>query len=85
MTKEDYMKLSKERLAELLAERDMLTQAIPNVPKPLSTQVIPNDPRPLCGFGGYCTNPYKDCINCPGVYSPYGTITTTNTSTNTTI
>lgn len=70
MTKEDYMKLSKERLAELLAERD------------ISTQVI-HDPRPLCGFGGYCTNPHRDCVNCPGVYSPYGTITTTSTNTKT--
>ena len=68
MTKEDYMKFSKERLAELLAERDM------------STQVIPNDPRPVCGFGGYCTNPYRDCVNCPGVYSRCDTITTTNTT-----
>ena len=67
MTKEDYMKFSKERLAELLAERYT------------PTQVIPNDPRPLCGFGGYCTNPYKDCVNCPGMYSQCGTITTTNT------
>lgn len=70
MTKEDYMKFSKERLAGLLAERDMPTQ-------------IPNDPRPMCGFGGYCTNPYRDCVNCPGVYSQCNIITKTNTSTNT--
>ena len=47
MTKEDYMKLSKERLAELLAERDAYPSG--NIP-------LPNDTRPLCGYGGYCTN-----------------------------
>lgn len=48
MNKEDYMKLSKERLAELLAKRDMHSPYIaPNSP------AIPDDPRPLCGFGGY--------------------------------
>jgi len=46
MTKEDYMKLSKERLAELLAERDM------------STQVIPNDPRPDYDENKECQNRY---------------------------
>lgn len=63
MTKEDYMKLSKERLAELLAERDLGTM---NNPAPVS----PYDPRPLCGFGGYCTNIHRDCVGCPGVYYP---------------
>ena len=63
MTKEDYMKLSKERLAELLAERDMYSH--PNIP--------PFDPRPLCGYGGYCNNPFRDCIGCPGIHNSIGT------------
>lgn len=77
MNKEDYMKLSKERLAELLAERDMHSPYIaPDNP------AIPNDPRPLCGFGGYCTNPFRDCIGCPSVYTQGVTIvTTTDTKT----
>lgn len=61
MTKEDYMKLSKERLAELLAERDAYPRG--NIP-------LPDDPRPLCGYGGYCTNKFRDCMNCPGIYYP---------------
>lgn len=69
MTKEDYMKLSKERLAELLAERD----AYPSDVIPIN----PHDPRPLCGFGGYCTNKFRDCVNCPGIYTPLSTTTTT--------
>jgi len=66
MTKEDYMKLSKERLAELLAERD-LKPAIP-----ISF--------PGCYGGGVCTNPFHDCINCPRQSSDR--TWATNTSTN---
>lgn len=51
ITKEDYMKLSKERLAELLVERDREPALIAN---------------PKCYEpGGTCTNPQRDCINCP--------------------
>lgn len=75
MTKEDYMKLSKERLAELLAERDAYPSG--NIP-------LPNDPRPLCGYGGYCTNKFRDCVGCPGIYEPLGTrVITTISTTNT--
>lgn len=55
MKKEDYMKLTKERLAELLAERD-------------SQPVIPTiieSPHLTCFEGGPCNNPFHDCINCP--------------------
>lgn len=71
MKKEDYMKLSKERLAELLAERDAYSSG--NIP-------LSNDPRPLCGYGGYCTNKFRDCINCPGIYYPTGISTNITTS-----
>lgn len=83
MTKEDYMKLSKERLAELLVEKDMSMMISRHK---LETNTIPSeyDPRPLCGFGGYCTNPHFDCIGCPGFYSPSGQQFRTNfTSTGT--
>jgi hypothetical protein len=70
MTKEDYMKLSKERLAELLAERD----SKPIIPIPIGAS------RPGCYGGGVCTNPFHDCINCPRQSSDG--IWTTNTSTN---
>ena len=66
MTKEDYMQLSKERLAELLAERDSAENVLRNIP--LQTWQNP------CADPNYpCTNPQMDCINCPrkgsGTYS----------------
>ena len=70
MTKEDYMKLSKERLAELLAERD----SKPVIPISIGTY------HPSCYEGGPCTNPFHDCINCP--HQSSGGTWTTNTSTN---
>ena len=68
MTKEDYMKLSKERLAELLVERD----STPVIPISIGTY------RPSCYEGGPCTNPFHDCINCP--HQDSGGTYTTNTS-----
>lgn len=66
LTKEDYMKLSKERLAELLVERDR---------EPALT--IPIVANPKCYEpGGTCINPQRDCINCPKTYGQ-STITTT--------
>lgn len=68
MTKEDYMALPKERLAELLAEKDMVQQII-------------MQPRPLCYEpGGTCMNPQHDCVNCPktGYMGNYYYTTTTN-------
>lgn len=71
MTKDDYMKLSKERLAELLAERDVQR-----------TLVMPiNYYEPPCFNNGPCTNPFHDCINCPRQFSG-GTYTTTTNGTN---
>ena len=58
LTKEDYMRLKKERLAELLVE---LTSG-PNL---VSIPVIPNEePLRWCD-GTICTNPQMDCIGCP--------------------
>ena len=71
MTKEDYMKLSKERLAELLVERD-------------SQHIIPmivESPRLSCFEGGPCTNPFHDCIGCPRQNT--GDYTTTQTTSTT--
>lgn len=60
MTKEDYMCLPKERLAELLAERDLLGLNI------INERDIPcYDPK------GSCTNPFHDCINCPKFKTSY--------------
>ena len=66
MTKEDYMKLSKERLAELLVERDR---------ESTTTQL---SYHPQCYEpGGICTNPHRDCINCPRTNMATGYWTTT--------
>ena len=68
MTKQDYMRLSKERLAELLAERD-------------AQQPIPNPTLPVSSWGcdgTHCINPFHDCINCPTRFSTGGTISRPN-------
>ena len=66
MTKEDYMKLSKERLAELLANRDSLIDKL--------FMIDNNTPYaiPPCYSGGPCTNPHYDCINCPRKFNSGG-------------
>lgn len=80
MTKEDYMKLSKERLAELNVEKDLLLmhnngyKGNDNYPFPTSNGI------PCFAPGGYCTNPQMDCINCPRSMSGGGTFSSTGTS-----
>ena len=77
MTKEDYMKLPKERLAELLVE--MEKSLLPVIQMPPQT-IIHQEARPLCYEpGGTCTNPQMDCINCPRKNT--GGTWTTNTGT----
>ena len=62
MTKEYYKKLSKERLAELLAERD----AMPPAPVRIEPIVIGGTGNiPCYAPDGICNNPQMDCINCP--------------------
>ena len=73
MTKEDYMKLSKERLAELLAERDNEPWFIPY----LFTPVIQQTQLSCYAPDGICMNPQKDCINCPK-HGNYGLGTSTS-------
>ena len=71
LTKEDYMKLPKERLAELLVERDKPIMYIPFV----------DTPKPSCYEpDGICTNPQMDCINCPRRGHMGNVITTTGTT-----
>lgn len=67
MTKEDYMRLPKERLAELLAERD----AISSIPSNITLQ------HPCYDKDGVCTNPFHDCINCPRQFGGGERYTTT--------
>ena len=72
LTKKDYMRMPKERLAELLVERDEKAFMPPFWPdKPM--RFIPcYEPN------GICTNPHHDCFNCPRLYSSSGTITKPN-------
>ena len=73
LTKEDYMRLSKERLAELLVERDE---------KEFMPPIWPDKPPqfpPCYTPEGICTNPQMDCINCP----MHSSGTTTNTTSET--
>lgn len=77
MKKDDYMKLSKERLAELLEERDNEPKYFPQSP-PL--KIFPPNP-PCYAQGGICTNPQHDCINCPRQGGGGGGYLTTSTGT----
>ena len=61
LTKEDYMRLPKERLAELLVELNQpIIKIDPGIPE------VPQIQRwkGWCD-GTVCTNPQMDCINCP--------------------
>lgn len=69
MTKENYMKLPKERLAELLEEKDNVSKFIPFT--------VPSTYQPPCFSGGICTNPFHDCTNCPRI-GVTGTTTDSN-------
>ena len=74
LTKEDYMKLPKERLAELLVEMQETKIDTPTIP------VMPTKPSGWGCDGIHCTNPQMDCINCPrktsgGVYTAPNTAT----------
>ena len=69
LTQEDYMRLPKERLAELLAEMDSHQTDQIQIP------VMPTTPS---GWG--CDGTILDCINCPrkttgGVYTSPNTAT----------
>ena len=82
MTKDDYMKLPKERLAELLAEWDIFDKSM----KRDGGFEIPYTPHfppgtPLCPYGGACVNKFRDCINCPGVIYDGSVKINTTTST----
>lgn len=70
LTKQDYMRLSKERLAELLAERD--------AQQPIQIPTMPQQPSGLVCDGTHCINPFHDCINCPTRFSTGGTISRPN-------
>ena len=73
MTKEDYMRLPKERLAELLVERDKSVQPL--------IRIMPTDsPRLQCYEpGGTCNNPFRDCINCPKTFNDPPNVFTVST------
>lgn len=62
LTKQDLMKLSKERLCELLLEEWSKKDTL----KPFE---FPSLGMPDCYHGGPCTNPFHDCIDCPRIFS----------------
>ena len=74
LTKADYMRLSKERLAELLVElQEPLTITTPELPR------MPTTPSGWGCDGTVCTNPLMDCINCPRQFIPSTSTTTDKT------
>ena len=79
LTKDDYMRFPKERLAELLELRDKADELIGRITPP-SIVVAPYNP-PCYAPDGICTNPQMDCINCPkrGLTSGHWTTDTGDT------
>ena len=74
MIKEDYMRLPKERLAELLAERDEQDRNRTIIPYQLT---LGGQYNPPCyALDGICVNPQRDCINCPKSWSDGSNLTT---------
>ena len=69
MTKKDYMRLPKERLAELLVEADQRLR-----PFIVALKLQCYEP------GGTCTNPFHDCINCPKTFNDPPGVFTVSTS-----
>lgn len=70
MTKEDYMRLPKERLAEMLVARDN---------QPTLSYIPFQSPRLQCyEEGGTCTNPFHDCVNCPRQFGDWNYTTPTD-------
>lgn len=81
LTKSDYMRLPKERLAELLVERDEQDRnrtIIPYQPA-LGGQYNP----PCYAPNGVCVNPFNDCIDCPKRFGSGGYSTTSELQPNT--
>ena len=72
LTKDDLMKLSKERLCELLLEEWSKKE---NTLKPFDFPSLGGDD---CYHGGPCTNPFHDCIDCPRLFSGNGTTISTD-------
>lgn len=79
MTKDDYMQLSKERLAELLVERDV-EDKLKNI-----GYTLPINTLPCYAPDGICTNPQRDCVGCPKHYYPGRYTTFTSSGTDNTI
>ena len=75
LTKQDYMKLPKERLAELLMEM----QDTPTITTPEPMPIMPTTPSGFECDGTICHNPQMDCINCPRRFVQRTIITTDKT------
>jgi len=83
MTKEDYMKLSKERLAELLAKKDAEDEFNRGIYRGYAPSVPTITYQPPCySKDGICTNPFRDCINCPRQFGGGNYTTTTDVKIN---
>ena len=74
LTYDDYMKLDKERLAQLLAEKDAEEEKKVVFPWQPALGGVYNPP--CYAPNGVCTNPFHDCINCPRLFGSGGTYRT---------
>ncbi len=78
-----YKRLKKSELIEMLIEAnnviDMLTKKPTVVPEPY---VLPKDSARGCKSWNDCSNPFRDCVNCPLRYTTSDDRFNTYTSAN---
>lgn len=88
-----YMSMTKEELAQLLTAKEMLEiehnidYEIISSPSTGEPFRFPNEPSTICRCKTWqdCTNPFRDCVNCPlsfGTGEYYTTSTTYTTNSN---
>ena len=66
LTKQDLLRLPKERLAEIIVEMQEEPLTITTPEKDVPHFIPFQSQHPYCWEpGGTCTNPHFDCINCP--------------------
>ena len=55
-----------------------LKKEIENLKQAMKTVIPPNDYRTIYCDGSHCTNPFRDCVNCPNQFGSGDTVTTTD-------
>jgi hypothetical protein len=62
---EMYMKLEKKEIIDMLIEANNIIDRLTKHPVPIEFPSGQQKPWKTCTSWSDCTNPHKDCINCP--------------------